>query len=251
MNSNNAECTKYCADSESSNYTELENALGYSFKDKEWLVRALTHKSILETSSTSKDYERLEFLGDATLDLIVAHLLLDAHKDVKEGDLSKMRAALVNTNSLAEIAKDLNISKYVRVSKSQLASKGHERPSLLADVLEAILGAIYRDGGYEEAFNTTKKLFGVSINTVLPSDPKTELQEILHTLGSGVPTYLLEYTEGPEHSPTFVSIVQVDGTIVGRGSGPTKKASQQAAAKEALLLLQNKDDIDRLFLINK
>ncbi|RIL09752.1 MAG: ribonuclease III [Proteobacteria bacterium] len=188
------------------------------------------------------------FLGDAVLDLAVAQLLLDNYPDAREGELSKMRAALVNTASLAEVARGLNIGPFVRLSRGEIASGGADRASILADVLEAVVGAIFREAGYETAFRTIERLFSEKLRTVTPTDPKTELQEALHAAGSESPVYLLECVEGPEHAPTFVSVVQVDGQIVGRGSGPTKKASQQAAAAQALARLQGGDAIDQQFL---
>ena len=228
-------------------YNKIEEAIGYKFKDIDWLFRALTHRSVPQNGEQN-DYERLEFLGDAVFDLSVAHLLSDIHPDAREGDLSKMRAALVNTISLADIAKKINLGPYIRLGRGELASGGHERPSILADVLEAVLGAVYRDSDYEKALACVEGLFGDDIQTVTPRDPKTELQEVLHTIGSNPPTYLLECVEGPEHAPTFVSIVEVDGEIVGRGKGPTKKASQQEAASETLNRLRPaNDEIDMVF----
>lgn len=219
-------------------FGEIEELLGYSFDDKERLDRALTHRSV-PTKGNRADYERLEFLGDAVLDLAVAQLLLDAHPDAREGELSKMRAALVNTSSLARIAKSMGLGPFVRLSKGELANNGAERPSILADVFEAVIGAVYRDAGFEVALNSIKKLFGDAITTVTPRDPKTELQEALHAIGDSSPEYLLECVEGPEHAPTFISIVQIDGKIVGRGRGTTKKQSQQNAAAEALQEIEN------------
>lgn len=214
-------------------YNEIEEAIGYAFEDRSWLSRALTHRSAPQEGSKN-DYERLEFLGDAVFDLGVAHLLSDTHPDAREGELSKMRAALVNTSSLAGIAKSIKLGPFIRLGRGELASGGSERPSILADVLEAVLGAVYRDSDYDRALKCVERLFGEEIKTVKPTDPKTELQEILHAIGSDAPNYMLECVEGPEHSPTFISIVEVDGEIVGRGRGPTKKASQQMAASEAL-----------------
>jgi ribonuclease-3 len=194
------------------------------------------------------DYERLEFLGDAVFDLAVAHLLLDKHEQAHEGELSKMRAALVNTASLAEVARRLSLGKFIKLSRGELASGAHERPSILADVVEAVLGAVYREGGFAVACECVARLLGDSVATVTPRDPKTELQEALHATGSEAPVYRLECVEGPEHSPNFISVVEVDGQIVGRGRGTTKKASQQAAAEEALGLLKPKDDLDKRFL---
>lgn len=219
----------------------IEEHLGYTFKDKSWLIRALTHRSI-HSRGVKNDYERLEFLGDAVLDLAVAHLLLDKYPDVREGELSKMRAALVNTASLAQVARDINLGSSIRLSKGEQASGGSDRPSILADVVEAILGAIYRESGYEPARISIEKLFQNKVDTVVPTDPKTELQELLHSLGIEVPEYQLECVEGPEHAPTFVSVVVVKGIIEGRGRGSTKKASQQVAAAEALQKLRENND---------
>jgi len=228
-------------------YPELETALHYQFKDYSWLERALTHRSA-PTKGNKNDYERLEFLGDAVLDLAVADLLLIRHQEAREGELSKMRAALVNTSSLADISRTLNIGPYIILSRGELANGGAERPSILADVLEAVVGAIYREGGYQTALICIETFFGDQLMDVEPRDPKTELQEALHAAGSEAPAYLLECTEGPEHAPAFISVVEVDGQIVGRGRGNTKKASQQAAAEEALKKLAGLDEIDKSFI---
>jgi len=227
-------------------YNEIEEKIGYKFNDITLFQRALTHRSAPHVFNS--DYERLEFLGDAVLDLIVADLLLAAHGDVKEGELSKMRAALVNTVSLANIARRVSLGKYIRLSRGESANGGADRSSILADVFEATMGAIYKDAGYNTVFDCVKRLFGEAISTVTPTDPKTELQEALHAAGSDAPVYLLECVEGPEHAPTFISVVEVDKQVVGRGSGPTKKASQQAAAAEALERLLKEDEIDQEFL---
>ncbi len=228
-------------------YNELEDNVGYHFEDISHLQRALTHRSVPAIHGSHIDYERLEFLGDAVLDLIVADLLLAAHQDVKEGELSKMRAALVNTTSLANVARSINLGKYIRLSRGESAAGGADRSSILADVFEATMGAIYREAGYSKVFEVVKNLFEPLITTVVPNDPKTELQEALHAAGSGAPVYLLECVEGPKHAPNFVSVVEVDGQIVGRGQGATKKASQQAAAAEALERLLKSDEIDNVF----
>lgn len=229
-------------------YSEIEERLQYSFTEKSWLERALTHRSV-HARGEKTDYERLEFLGDAVFDLAVAHLLLDHHPEAREGELSKMRAALVNTSSLAEIARELELGKFIRLSRGELASGGSDRSSILADVLEAVVGAIYREGGYDIARACVERLLGSRLVTVNPRDPKTELQEALHAAGSEAPVYRLECVEGPEHQPIFVSIVEVDGQVVGRGRGATKKASQQNAAEEALAHLKGGDDLDARFLV--
>lgn len=218
----------------------VESKLGYIFKDRDWLERALTHRSV-HAKGIRTDYERLEFLGDAVLDLAVAHLLLDTYPDVREGELSKMRAALVNTSSLAEIAREIDLGPCVRLSRGELASGGPDRPSILADVLEAVFGAIYREAGYEEARRCIASLLNDKIANVTPTDPKTELQEELHARGMEAPQYQLECVEGPEHAPAFVSVVLINGKEEGRGKGNTKKASQQAAAARALETLRGEE----------
>lgn len=218
-------------------YAQLETVLGYAFKDRGTLEHALTHRS-MQGKGLQRDYERLEFLGDAVLDLAVAQLLLEAYPEAKEGQLSKMRAALVNTNMLADLARSLNLGPYIRLSRGELASGGADRSSILADVFEATMGAIYKEAGFEVALGCVRRLLEEKVKTTTPADPKTELQEALHAFGFELPQYLLEYVEGPEHAPTFVSVVSVSGEIVGRGRGATKKASHQAAAAEAMLKLK-------------
>ena len=229
-------------------FHELEQALGYTFNDKSLLESAMTHRSVQARGGTM-DYERLEFLGDAVLDLAVAKLLLVRHEKAKEGELSKMRAALVNSTSLSSIARAKKFGRFIRLSRGELASGGAERASILADVFEATIGAVYTDGGHDAVVTVIENLLGDSLMTVTPRDPKTELQEALHALGSESPVYRLECVEGPEHSPVFISVVEVDGQIVGRGRGPTKKASQQAAAEEALSKVKPGDDLDAAFLV--
>lgn len=221
---------------------KLEQLLGYKFKERSWIERALTHRSVSPKGGSKSDYERLEFLGDAVLDLAVAHLLLEKHPSALEGELSKMRAALVNTASLAEVARRLELGPLIRLSRGEQASGGSERPSILADVVEALLGALYREAGYDMVLAVVAKLFEKQVIEVNPSDPKTELQEHLHQLGSEVPEYVLESVEGPEHAPSFVSIVKVQDRVLGRGRGTTKKASQQGAAKEALMVLKSEKE---------
>ncbi len=218
-------------------------ALGYEFKDKNRPVAALTHRSAQRGEST--DYERLEFLGDAVLDLVVAHLLYELHPAAPEGDLSKMRAALVNSAHLASVAKVLGLGPHIRLSRGEMESGGADRASILADVVEALIGAVYLDGGFPEAYRIARKLFETSASSVEPRDPKTELQEIVQAYGCEGPKYYLDHTEGPEHSPTFVSVVLIDDQIVGRGTGTTKKQSQQEAASEALRYVEPYDDLDK------
>lgn len=187
----------------------------------------MTHSSI-----RSKDhYERYEFLGDAVIDLVVAKLLIDAYPNSSEGELSKMRATLVSSSGLGQAGKELGLDRFIR-AKQEL------NQNLLADVVEALCGAIFLDSGFEDAFKFGELLFKERVKTVSPRDPKTELQELLHQLNKEPPVYELESTEGPDHAPTFSSAVIIGGQILGRGQGESKKLSQARAAEEALKILK-------------
>jgi len=212
----------------------LQEKLGIKFSELKHLEHALTHRS----ARGEGHYERYEFLGDAVVDLAVAHLLFETHPDLQEGDLSKMRAALVSTAGLAEVGREIGLSEFIRVSKQEMLSGGSERPSILADVIEAIFGALYTDAGFDAALLMARRLFSERVLKVTPQDPKTELQELSHLKGFQPPVYKLELVEGPEHSPEFISVVEINGEVRGRGKGQTKKASQQGAALEALTWLQ-------------
>jgi len=218
------------------NLEVFEGLIGYRFSDEKLLCTALTHRS-LQAIGERSHYERLEFLGDAVLDLAIAELLLEEYPAANEGTLSKLRAALVNTTCLASVAAELEFGKHVRLSRGEMVAGGAERPALLADVVEAVVGAVFYESGYDRTKEMVRKVFGNRIREVAPSDPKTELQERVHMLARKAPQYKVECTEGPEHSPVFVSVVLIDGEILGRGRGSTKKLSQQAAAAEALKAL--------------
>lgn len=215
----------------------LEKKLSYKFKNRDLLISALTHSSA-KKSKKELDYERLEFLGDAVLDLAIAHLLIETYPKLKEGDLSKMRASLVNTESLAKIARDYEIGVLIKLSKGEALSGGFNKSSILADVVEAIFGAIYLDSNFIKAFKSAKIVFQDRVKNVSPKDPKTELQEFLHIKQSLVPIYELVSTKGPDHAPTFTSVVKINNEIYGTGLGVSKKTSEQAAANEALLKLK-------------
>ena len=224
-------------------YTSLEEKLGYKFKDKAKLEKALTHRS-LHHKGHNDDYERSEFLGDAVLDLVIADLLLKKYKKATEGELSKLRAALVNYKTLAKIATEIHAGDFVKLSRAEKANNGQEKPSILSDVMEAILGAIYYESGFDVVFKVIAKLFKNELENVTPSDPKTELQELLHTVTTDIAEYKLVSVQGPEHSPSFVSEVCVGEEVWGRGQGSPKKESQQIAAREAIAYLKEKYQIN-------
>lgn len=221
-----------------SKLAELQTKLNYQYKNTELLETALTHKSA-KKQNKGKDYEQLEFVGDAVLDLGIAHILLKHHPKKPEGELSKMRAALVNTESLADIAREIEVGDLIRFSDGERSSGGAEKSSILADVVEALFGAMYIESGFSRTFQVIDKVFSDRSLDVNPKDPKTELQEVLHVMGLGIPEYTLEDSSGPDHAPTFTVSVAIDGQVRGQGLGTSKKAAQQSAAQEALKKLRN------------
>ena len=206
--------------------------LGYRFRDPALLEAALTHRSASRTN-----YERLEFLGDSVLNFVVALLAFRAFPDAPEGDLSRFRAALVSAPSLAAVAGSLELGEQLRLGSGELKSGGFRRDSILADALEAIIGAIYLDGGLEAASDTVARLLGGKLAD-LPSaetlkDPKTRLQEQLQSRGLAIPRYALEEIGGEPHEQWFVASCEAPALglrFVGRGSS-RRRAEQEAAQK--------------------
>jgi ribonuclease III len=217
----------------------LEEELGYRFKDPALLVRSLTHVSY-ERQKSEGHNEVLEFLGDAVLELAVSDLLIRGNPEKPEGVLSKMRAALVNTKVLAEKAAALGIGHLLRIGKGGELSGGRSKESILAGAFEALLGAIYRDGGYRAVYKVVEAFFGVDVTTkkLGQHDYKTRLQEISQMLFRAPPDYRLVAESGPDHEKYFVTEITVGGKILGKGEGRTKKQSEQQAAKKALNELQ-------------
>jgi ribonuclease-3 len=213
----------------------LQKALGYRFKDPELLVRALTHVSYERRKSAGHN-EVLEFLGDAVLDLAVSDLLMRQNPDKSEGDLSRMRAALVNSSVLADKAGALGLGALLRLGKGEERSDGRGKPSILAGAFEAVLGGIYRDGGYEAARQVVERYFLVDVTekNLGQQDYKTRLQEISQMLFHEPPVYRLVAELGPDHDKRFVTEIAVGGKILGTGDGRSKKQSEQEAAKRAL-----------------
>ena len=218
---------------------QLQKSLGYRFKDRPLLLRCLTHVSF-ERKKTDGHNEVLEFLGDAVLDLAVSDLLMRENPDKSEGDLSRMRAALVNSIVLAEKAADLNLGALLRLGKGEERSDGRNKPSILAGAFEALLGGIYQDGGYEAARNVVERFFltDVSGKQLGQRDYKTRLQEISQLLFHAPPSYRVVAESGPDHEKFFVTEISVGGKVLGKGEGRSKKQSEQEAAKLALVELQ-------------
>jgi ribonuclease-3 len=222
--------------------TEFEADLGYSFRDPALLLRCLTHVS----SERQQDghNEVLEFLGDAVLDLAMSDLLIRHYPERSEGDLSRMRAALVNSDVLAEKAAQLNLGAHLRLGKGEERSGGRSKPSILAGALEALIGAVFRDGGYGPAATLVERCFAADLGAreLAQRDFKTRLQEISQMLFRTPPVYRLVAEVGPDHAKRFVTEILVAGKLVGRGEGSSKKQSEQEAAKQALSHLQDHND---------
>ena len=227
-------------------YSEIEKKIGYTFNNKELLKTALTHKSYAYEKgnvSSSCYNERLEFLGDAILEHVVSIYLYNVTPLLKEGVMSKKRAEIVCEKSLSTIIKESNLSKYIMLGKCEISTGGNKKDAILADVFEAILGAIYLDGGFEKAELTCLKLLEETIIKVLNEehslDYKTRLQEILQKNGTVKIEYVLDKEMGKDHAKTFFSSVYFEGEKIGEGSGKTKKASEQAAAAIAIKKIKN------------
>jgi ribonuclease III len=217
----------------------LQNELGYTFRNPSLLVRALTHISA-DRAKDGAHNEVLEFLGDAVLDLAVSDLLIRRYPARTEGDLSRMRAALVNSPALAQKAMLLRLGSLLRLGKGEERSDGRNKPSILAGAFEALLGAIYEDGGYEPCRRLVDTYFSTDIHDkkLGQQDYKTRLQEISQMLFRETPAYRIVGESGPDHDKHFVTEIAVAGKVLGRGRGKTKKQSEQQAAARALAELQ-------------
>lgn len=223
-----------------SNLQQLEAVLGHRFEDRTLLLRALTHTSHLHESDgiNGNDYQRLEFLGDAVLGMLLAELLYHGHPDWDEGALSRLRSRLAGQDMLADRARTLGIGEFMLLGRGEEQSSGRTKDSILADVLESLLAALYLDGGLEVARSLIERLFADLAaepqSLTLGRDSKSELQELLSVLGASMPEYSLFRESGPPHDRLFHFKVLLDGRCVGEGQGKSKKIAQQAAAAQAL-----------------
>ncbi|MDP8959624.1 MAG: ribonuclease III [Actinomycetota bacterium] len=214
----------------------LEEPLGYRFSDRSRLRQALVHRSYLSEHEGEESNERLEFLGDAVLQLAVTDFLFDRFPQLPEGDMAKVRAGVVNAVTLAALAERLGVGEHLLLGKGEEATGGRVKDSILADAMEAVLGAVYLDSGYERVRQVILDLVGreVAQRVLQPGwrDYKTRLQEVLAKQGLR-PVYQSR-AEGPEHLRSFTASVAADGRELGRGLGPSKKRAEQRAAEEAL-----------------
>ncbi len=217
---------------------ELEKRIGYTFQNQALLKRAITHSSYANEQKINKkgDYERLEFLGDAVLELVSSSFLFHEYTDMPEGKLTKLRSSMVCEPALAYCARDLEIGKFLLLGRGEEATGGRNRESITSDVMEAITGAIYLDGGFEEASKFIHRFILSDLeNKKLFYDAKSVLQEIIQSKNSGELHYELIKEEGPEHDKEFFVTAMLDDQVIGNGSGHTKKAAEQQAAYEAIL----------------
>ncbi|MDO0925540.1 ribonuclease III [Streptomyces sp. TG1A-8] len=223
------------ADNTASSHTLLEGRLGYRLESA-LLVRALTHRSYAYENGGLPTNERLEFLGDSVLGLVVTDTLYRTHPDLPEGQLAKLRAAVVNSRALAEVGRGLDLGAFIRLGRGEEGTGGRDKASILADTLEAVIGAVYLDQGLDAASELVHRLFDPLIekssNLGAGLDWKTSLQELTAIEGLGVPEYLVTET-GPDHEKTFTAAARVGGVSYGTGTGRSKKEAEQQAAESA------------------
>lgn len=221
--------------------TALEKKLGYTFKNKNLLDNALSHSSYAnEVRNGTTSNERLEFLGDSVLSVVVADYLFKNFKNLPEGELTKLRASLVCEKSLCAFSRELNIGDFLKLGKGEEKGGGRERDSILADAFEAVLAAMYLDGGMEVARNHVLRFILPELSHTddeVFKDYKTALQEIIQRNPEESVTYILTGESGPDHNKMFEVEVHLNSNVIGKGVGKSKKNAEQAAAKQALELM--------------
>lgn len=227
-------------------FSMLQERLGYIFGERGILVQAMTHTSyghenLHDKPIAQRDNERLEFLGDAILDVVVSDILLEAFPSAHEGQLSKMRAAVVNEKTLAQIAKDLGLHDVIRLGKGESLTGGNMKPSILSSAFEALVAAIYLDGGFHAIYPVVRHLFSPFFSEerelMTFYDHKTQLQEIVQARWKVTPVYQLVQATGPDHAKVFLVEVKMNGKVLASASGPSKKEAEQNAAKSAIEMM--------------
>ncbi len=222
--------------------SDIQQRIAYMFKSPELLERSLTHKSYANENRLSYHNERMEFLGDAVLNLMVSEYLMRTCPDSTEGDLSRLRAAVVSEPTLAAIAREIGLGDYILLGRGEEQTGGRNKDSLLADCLEALIASVYLDGGQEPASDFILRFFEDTIKKSCTSggiiDYKTELQELCQERIKQLPDYRVVSESGPDHQKQFEVDLFVKGEVYGRGIGKSKKEAEQRAAKEALELLK-------------
>lgn len=220
------------------NIEMFEEKINYKFNNKDYILEALTHSSYSNENKNCPFNERLEFLGDSVLSIVISDYLFKKEKNLPEGELTKIRANIVCEESLSEISQNIHLGKYMLLGKGEEATGGRDRISILADALEAVIAAIYLDGGMEPArdfiLKYMDKIINDSIKGKIFRDYKTCLQEVLQSNGENNIWYKLVDEKGPDHNKIFVMEVGINDTVLGRGEGKSKKDAEQVAAKCAL-----------------
>jgi ribonuclease-3 len=232
------------SDSQNAALNKLCKTLGYEFKQPQLLLQAFRHASYIneQCDSSLEDNERLEFLGDAVVDLAISHLLMERFQDAEEGDLSKYRAAVVDEAGLYQIALRLRLGACLRLGKGEEQSGGREKPSILANSVEALIGALYLDAGFGKTLEIIRKLFSSSLKRVgtqeMIHDYKSLLQEYTQASYKTLPRYHLIKESGPAHDKTFTVVLMLNGERLGEGEGKSKKEAEQQVAREVFLCLK-------------
>jgi len=220
------------------NICKFEKIIDYKFKNKEYILEALTHSSYSNENKKYNFNERLEFLGDSVLSIVVSDYLFNNERELPEGELTKLRASIVCEESLSEVANKINLGEYMLLGKGEEATGGRERISILADAFEAVIAAIYQDGTIEDAkkfiLNNMEYLISDARRGKIFRDYKTHLQEILQGKGENNIWYKLVDEKGPDHNKRFVMEVGINEEVLGLGEGKSKKEAEQSAAKFAL-----------------
>jgi ribonuclease-3 len=229
----------------------LESRLGYVFEDKDLAKIALTHKSFFYESQhqTTGHNEKLEFLGDAVLDLVLSELLMESFPEDGEGSLSKKRASLVNEGVLAGVAKAMDLGSFLILGKGEKTTGGYNKPRLLASAVEALLGAVFLDGGFSEARDLARRCYEPILNNMNPEhdyfmDYKTRLQEVIQKEMKMTPTYELKQEIGPPHDRLFEVALKIGEHILSYGRGRSKKQAEQEAAQKALESLTKDEEAE-------
>lgn len=220
----------------------LEEVVGYRFKDPGLLKQALSHKSFASESGSGADNERLEFLGDSVLAAVVAHQLFVEYPGEPEGALSKKKSLLVSRPSLAAWAEEIGLGAHLYLGVGEETTGGRTRQSLLSNALEALIGAMYLDGGYEAAARFVRAWCARKHGSLLETDHKSRLQEMLQKRYKTPPNYELASAAGPDHDKTFSVLVRIGTRELGRGAGKNKKEAEQAAALDALSRMKTGED---------
>ncbi len=225
----------------------LENKLAYTFCRSVLLEEALRHSSFVneQVEADLRDNERMEFLGDAVLSLVVGHILMDRNPRLEEGELSRMRSTLVNESRLANISRSLDLGEHILLGKGEIHTDGRQKKSILADALEALIAAVYLDGGFDAAYRFIDNHFSLQIDTVMAKtadhDYKSRLQERMQVTHGEIPEYKTVNETGPDHDKTFHIRLKIRG-VTAEGEGKSKKTAEQDAARKALEHLDALED---------